>query len=84
MTYLHLTRCLLADPGYLPNYLKTPLNMPSKTAPLEKVRLFNMRLYEENNIYSFATLDQRATGDVGGDLRIENTSQDEEIKKLID
>ena len=57
MTYLHLTRCLLADPGYIPNFLKTPLKMPEKVAPLEKVRLYNMRLFEENNIYSFATLE---------------------------
>ena len=68
MTYAHLIRCLFADPGYIPNWLKAPLK-PEKLAPLELVRLYNMRAFEWNDIYSFDNLDARGadTGDVGGD-----------------
>ena len=84
MTYLHLIRCLLADPGYLPEYLKAPLKMPEKTAPLELVRLYNMRSFESNNIYSFDNLDARHTGDVGGDESTMNSTRDDEDgQKLI-
>ena len=68
MTYAHLIRCLLANPGYVPDWLKAPLKLPEKLAPLELVRLYNMRSFESNNIYSFDNLDGRShTGDVGGD-----------------
>ena len=43
MTYAHLLRCLLADPGYIPEQFKAPLKMPEKLAPLELVRIYNMR-----------------------------------------
>ena len=68
MMYAHLIRCLLADPGYIPGWLKAPLK-PEKLAPLELVRLYNMRAFEWNDIYSFDNLDARSvnTGDVGGD-----------------
>ena len=77
MTYAHLLMCLLSDPGYIPEFLKAPLKMPEKLAPLELVRLYNMRSFENNNIYSFDTLDARTTGDVGGDEHLE-TREDED------
>lgn len=82
MTYLHLTRCLLSDPGYIPTYLKAPLKMPEKLAPAELVRIYNMRAFEHNNIYSFDNLLARTTGDVGGDMHTEST-QDEDGSKFI-
>ena len=84
-TYLHLGRCFLSDPGYVPDWLKAPLKMPEKLAPLELVRLYNMRAFESNNIYSFDNLDSRRNnGDVGGDENTSlSTTNTEEGEKLI-
>ena len=68
MTFAHLFRCLLADPGYLPDFLKAPLKQPKNLAPLELVRLYNMRTFESNEIYSFDNLSANyGASDVGGD-----------------
>ena len=40
--------------------------MPEKLAPLELVRLYNVRSFSSNKIYSFDNLGNN-TGDVGGD-----------------
>ena len=81
MTYAHLLRCLLADPGYVPEEYQAPLKMPEKLAPLELVRLYNARSFSSNKIYSFDNLGNN-TGDVGGDdnsLPTLETSEESEI-----
>ena len=83
MTYAHLIRCLLADPGYIPDEFKTPLKMPEKLAPLEIVRLYNMRSFQANNIHSFNDLESN-TGDIGGDDSASTSlNASEESVKLI-
>ena len=83
MTYAHLLRCLLADPGYIPKEYSAPLKMPEKLAPLELVRLYNVRSFQNNNIHSFNDLENNA-GDVGGVDSVSNTlNVSEENDKLI-
>ena len=84
MTYAHLVTCLISDPGYIPEWLKAPLK-PEKLAPLELVRLYNMRSFESNDIYSFDNLDARNNaGDIGGDENSTSTFVDEDDgQKLI-
>ena len=52
MTYIHLTRAFLANPGYLPNWLKVPMNANGE-APTDIVRIYNMRFWMANKIYMF-------------------------------
>ena len=83
MTYAHLFRCLLADPGYVPEEYKAPLKMPEKLAPLELVRLYNVRSFSSNKIYSFDNLGHNP-GDVGGDDSISaSVTTSEESINLI-
>ena len=67
MTYLHLIKTNRADPGHLPDWLKTT-SQPNSLTPDELVRLYNMRSFESNKIYSFDDLHARNTiEDVTGD-----------------
>ena len=52
MTYIHLTRAFLANPGYLPKWLKVPMNINGE-APTDIVRIYNMRFWMANKIYMF-------------------------------
>ena len=57
--------------------------MPEKLAPLEVVRLYNMRSFQANNIYSFNDLESN-TGDIGGDDSVSTSlNASEESVKLI-
>ena len=51
-TFIHLTRAFISNPGYLPAWLKTPLNS-RREAPLALVRVYNMRFWMANGIYNF-------------------------------
>lgn len=52
MTFAFLTRTFIANPGYLPSYLKTPL-VQDKFAPLRLIRIYNVRFWQRNKIHSF-------------------------------
>ena len=52
MTLVFLTRTFIANPGYLPSWLKTPLTS-NREPPINLVRIYNMRFWTANKIYSF-------------------------------
>ena len=52
MTYAFLFTTLLMDPGYLPEWMKTPQTQDKK-APVELLRIFNLRLWRANNITNY-------------------------------
>ena len=52
MTYIHLSLAFFSNPGYIPKWLKVPMNS-QREAPLDLVRIYNMRFWMANNIYSF-------------------------------
>ena len=57
--------------------------MPEKLAPLELVRIYNMRQFQSNKIYSFDNIGNYS-GDVGGDDSIQPADNiTEESEKLI-
>lgn len=52
MTNIFLIRTFIANPGYLPKWLKTPLNS-QREPPVNLVRVYNMRFWMANKIHSF-------------------------------
>ena len=52
MTYVHLTLAFLTNPGYLPQWLKHPLDHNNK-APEALLRIYNLRLWMANKIHTF-------------------------------
>ena len=62
MTYIFLARAYLANPGFVPLWLKTPLNA-NREAPLNLVRIYNMRFWMANRIHSFEEFVEHANDD---------------------
>ena len=52
MTYYFLFKACFRNPGYLPEWLKEPL-IDNQFAPENLVRIYNMRTWMANGIYSF-------------------------------
>ena len=52
MSMIMLTKTYLANPGYLPLWLKTPLDH-NRQAPVNLVRIYNLRFWIANKIYDF-------------------------------
>jgi len=52
MTYVFLLRTFITNPGYVPSWLKTPLTSEA-LAPMNLVRIYNMRFWMANKIHSF-------------------------------
>ena len=57
MTFVFLFRTLATDPGYIDEQYKHPLNNLGH-APLDKLRLFNMKLFQQFNLYDFSAQDE--------------------------
>ena len=53
MTYIHLTRTFIANPGYLPSWLKIPALNARREQPVNLVRVYNMRFWMANKIHNF-------------------------------
>ena len=51
-TYLFLFRTFAVNPGYIPQWLKLTKNSDG-TGPVRVVRIYNMRTWMANGIYSF-------------------------------
>ena len=56
MTYVFILECFVASPGYLPKWLKANLTSDSK-APMSLIRIYDMRFWMRNKIYSFEEFD---------------------------
>ena len=52
MTYVFLFKTFITNPGYLPSWLKVPVTQEGYT-PTRVVRIYNMRFWMANKIYSF-------------------------------
>ena len=52
MTFLFIFKTFFANPGYLPSWLKHPLNS-NREPPNNLVRVYNMRFWMANKIHSF-------------------------------
>ena len=52
MTYVFIIKTLISDPGYVPDVFKVPARA-DKMAPLELVRIYNMRSWIKNGIHDF-------------------------------
>ena len=64
MTYVHLARAYVTNPGYLPEWLKTPCTNEG-LAPVQLLRIYNMRTWMANGIYTFEEFaDQGALADL--------------------
>ena len=53
MTYIHLTRTFITNPGYLPSWLKLPALNARSEQPVNLVRVYNMRFWMANKIHNF-------------------------------
>ena len=56
MTFLHLYRAGLSDPGYIDAKYKHP--MKHGVAPKRELRLLNADHFERNNFFDFDNLDE--------------------------
>mmetsp|Transcript_9458 Transcript_9458/g.12860 ORF Transcript_9458/g.12860 Transcript_9458/m.12860 type:complete len:87 (-) Transcript_9458:941-1201(-) len=52
MTFIFIFKTFFANPGYLPEWLKTPL-INGRDHPTNLIRVYNMRFWRANQIYSF-------------------------------
>ena len=56
MTYVFILASFILSPGYLPEWFKTAPGRDGK-APMRLLRIYNMRFWARNNIYSFDEFD---------------------------
>ena len=67
MTYAFLTMTYLRNPGYLPKWLRAPVALDPEADPLQLVRVYNLRLWLANGIYSFEEYLQKSAD--GADIQ---------------
>ena len=66
MTYVHLTLSFVMSPGYAPDWLKCQPGRDGKP-PYRLLRIYNMRFWARNNIYSFDEFDYSADQEANAD-----------------
>jgi len=79
MTYIHLAVTLVMDPGYLPEWLKAPLKQDKK-APMELVRIYNIRLWKANKIKDFESFFEDVESQFSAPAVVAAKDDGEEVK----
>ena len=83
MTYIHLTRTFITNPGYLPSWLKIPALNARREQPVNLVRVYNMRFWMANKIHNFEEFllveDAEAQAKMQEDSNIEISLNDGDI-----
>ena len=74
MTFLFIFKTFLTNPGYLPEWLKTPLTA-DKQVPHELLRIYNLRFWRANRIYSFEefVVNDEEDNNIEIDLKLEES-----------
>ena len=72
MTYVFILKTFFTNPGYLPEWLKTPMTA-DRQPPLEIVRIYNLRFWRANRIYSFEEFVTSEDDNIEIDLKFEES-----------